>query len=169
MARNHPHKFTRKEDLILLRSIRKDPKHPYKGAGIVAKRLGLEQKSVYDRYRRLTNEEVIWRPWTELEDRLLISVTHSHPDNLQYCFVLVATQLERTPGAVQARYYKIIKPRTEPLLENDHFAIKGDTTMYSSRKNTWRNEDGTLPSRGIVVGEHPIREMFKKLKELLGI
>lgn len=48
------------------------------------------------------------RPWTAYEKSLLVKSTQNHTENLTTCFVSIAEQTGRTPGAVY-QYYNALK------------------------------------------------------------
>lgn len=47
----------------------------------------------------------IQRKWTEAEDEVLYKEVDNHPYNRHQCFLAVAQRLDRSPGAVQTRWY----------------------------------------------------------------
>lgn len=50
--------------------------------------------------------------WTPHEDSVLRSYVEKHPENLHYCFFLASKELNKTPQAVQGRWYHHLKHQT---------------------------------------------------------
>ena len=45
------------------------------------------------------------RIWTSQEDATVVRYVKARPQNLHKCFVMVAEQIDRTPGAVASHWY----------------------------------------------------------------
>lgn len=50
--------------------------------------------------------------WTPYEDSVLRSYVEKHPENLHYCFFLASKELNKTPKAVEMRWYYKLKHQT---------------------------------------------------------
>ena len=50
--------------------------------------------------------------WTPHEDSVLRSYVEKHPENLHYCFFLASKELNKTPKAVEMRWYYKLKHQT---------------------------------------------------------
>lgn len=50
--------------------------------------------------------------WTPHEDSVLRSYVMKHPENLRYCFFLASKELNKTPKAVEMRWYYKLKHQT---------------------------------------------------------
>lgn len=107
--------------------------------------------------------------YTELEDRLIIRITQKHPENLSWCFCQLAKQLGTTEKRVNNRYYGYIKPLLQTEIRDNNFKVVGSNKVNPSIKNQKRDKRGRLPMVGIPVPRKSIKDMFRKLKELLGI
>ena len=45
------------------------------------------------------------RKWTAREDAEIMRVIERNPHNLHKCFILISDRIDRTPGAVENRWY----------------------------------------------------------------
>ena len=48
------------------------------------------------------------RKWTEEEDKRLLRQVRAFPQNLTRCFMIVAEELDRTPGSVANHWYTVV-------------------------------------------------------------
>ena len=55
------------------------------------------------------------RRWTADEDNRLIRHVKARPQNLKYCFMIVAEEIGRTPTAVSAHWYSVTSKKPEVL------------------------------------------------------
>lgn len=55
------------------------------------------------------------RRWTADEDNRLIRHVKARPQNLKYCFMMVAEEIGRTPTAVSAHWYSVTSKKPEVL------------------------------------------------------
>lgn len=53
------------------------------------------------------------RKWTEEEDNLLLRQVRAFPQNLNKCFLMVAQNIDRTPGAVANHWYTVVSKRPD--------------------------------------------------------
>lgn len=110
-----------------------------------------------------------YRKFTEQEDRLIIRTIQKHPENLSWCFCQLAKQLGRTEASVNARYYQHIKPSLQIEIRDNNFKVVGSNKVNPSIKNQKRDKKGKLPMVGIPVPRKSIKDMFRKLLEILKI
>ena len=83
------------------------------------------------RSRTRVNQRRDNRRWTAEEDAVLLRHVKARPQNLHYCFMMVAEQIERTEGAVSARWYT--KVSKDPA--NMCFFTASPHHMSRNRKN----------------------------------
>ena len=110
-----------------------------------------------------------YRRFTEQEDRLIIRTIQKHPENISWCFCQLAKQLGRTEASINARYYQHIKPSLQTEIRDDNFKVAGSNKVNPSIKNQRRDNRGRLPMVGIPVPRKTIKDMFRKLLEVLKI
>lgn len=53
------------------------------------------------------------RKWTEEEDELLLRQVRAFPQNLNRCFLMVAQNIDRSPGAVANHWYSVVSKRPD--------------------------------------------------------
>ena len=70
--------------------------------------------------------KVTKKRWTPYEDKVVRSHVKKHPENLHYCFFMASKELDRSPAAIEVRYYHKLRKET-----------KGGTlfTLFSKFKN----------------------------------
>lgn len=55
------------------------------------------------------------RKWTEEEEKLLLRQVRAFPQNLTKCFLMVAQNVDRTPGAVANHWYTVVSKRPDAV------------------------------------------------------
>lgn len=110
-----------------------------------------------------------YHKYSEQEDKLIIRTIQKHPENLSWCFCQLAKQLERTEASVSCHYYHYIKPTLQTEIRDDNFKVAGSNKVNPSIKNQKRDKRGRLPMVGIPVPRKSIKDMFRKLLEILKI
>ncbi len=55
------------------------------------------------------------RRWTEEEEKLLLRQVRAFPQNLTKCFLMVAQNVDRTPGAVANHWYTVVSKRPDAV------------------------------------------------------
>jgi len=91
------------------------------------------------------------RKWTEAEDDRLYRQVKAFPQNLHKCFLMVAEELGRTPGAVESRWYTYVSRKPQ---------YAGFVTLSAQHKSLNR-KNGT--------GEPSTEGVFNRVLRLLGI
>jgi hypothetical protein len=67
--------------------------------------------------RTRQNQEVRrdMRRWTAEEDARILRHVKARPQNLNFCFTMVAEEIGRTKGAVSNRWYTVVSKKPEAL------------------------------------------------------
>ena len=83
------------------------------------------------------------RKWTSEEDQKLLRYVKARPQNLHYCFAMVADEIGRTEGAVANHWYTVVSKRPESLCfftASPHHVSKNrkNGMGVSSNGNIWR-------------------------------
>lgn len=71
------------------------------------------------------------RKWTEEEDNLLLRQVRAFPQNLSKCFLMVAQNTDRTPGAVANHWYSVVSKRPNVVC----FFTASSKHIAKNRKN----------------------------------
>lgn len=71
------------------------------------------------------------RKWTEEEDNLLLRQVKASPQNLSQCFLMVAQNTDRTPGAVANHWYTVVSKRPDAVC----FFTASSHHVSKNRKN----------------------------------
>lgn len=90
------------------------------------------------------------RKWTEAEESRLLRQVKAFPQNLTRCFLIVAEELDRTPGAVANHWYSSLSKKPESAA----FLMISTHHKYFNRKNG--------------VGEPCTQSLFNRILGLLG-
>lgn len=69
--------------------------------------------------------------WTSHEDSVLIQHVQARPQNLHYCFLMVADILGRSESAVAGRWYTVVSRKPEALC----FVTTSPHHVSKNRKN----------------------------------
>lgn len=67
------------------------------------------------RTRRNQSENRTNRKWTEEENSRLLRHIKARPQNLHYCFMMVAEETGRSAGAVANHWYTVVSKKPEAL------------------------------------------------------
>ena len=81
--------------------------------------------------------------WTPDEDATLLRYIEARPQNLHYCFMMVAEQIGRTPLAVSAHWYSVLSKKPEAMVfftaSKHHIARNRKNGLgVESNGNIWR-------------------------------
>ena len=71
------------------------------------------------------------RRWTREENSLLLRHINAHPQNLHYCFTMVADLIDRTDKAVAAHWYQSLSKEPDVLC----FFTASSQHVTKNRKN----------------------------------
>lgn len=71
------------------------------------------------------------RRWSPQEDERLFRQVRAFPQNLHQCFLIVAEELDRTPGAVEIRWYTKVSKDPRNLC----FFTASPSHVSKNRKN----------------------------------
>lgn len=71
--------------------------------------------------------------WTPHEDSVLRSYVEKHPENLHYCFFLASKELNKTPTAVESRWYSKLKH--QPVHKGVVFMLFSKFRQFINCKN----------------------------------
>ncbi len=81
------------------------------------------------------------RIWTSQEDATVVRYVKARPQNLHKCFVMVAEQIDRTPGAVASHWY------TKLSKDPDNLCFFTASTKHVSKNR--KNGAGVATNRSI--------------------
>lgn len=56
-----------------------------------------------------------YRKWTEEEDERILQQVRTFPQNLSKCFLIVSETIDRSPKAIQARWYNVVSKRPDAI------------------------------------------------------
>jgi hypothetical protein len=80
---------------------------------------------------RNQNERRDNRRWTADEDSRLLRHVKARPQNLHYCFLMVAEEIGRTDKAVAAHWYQVLSKKPEAMC----FFTASPCHISKNRKN----------------------------------
>lgn len=91
--------------------------------------------------KRNSSVRKIVNRWTEAEEQVLIRYVKARPQNLHYCFMMVADHLGRTEGAVANHWYSKVSKR------NDAFCFFTASSKHVSKNR--KNGEGVASNESI--------------------
>lgn len=79
------------------------------------------------------------RRWTGREEDRLLRQVRNYPQNLNWCFTMVADEIGRTPGACANHWYTVLSKREENLC----FFTASSKHVSKNRKNGMGTESNS--------------------------
>lgn len=123
--------WTKTEDDLILSSVESSIYSVNKVCKLLSKR-ELKYRtynSIYRRYFYISKDKKLI-PWTESDIKTLVTAVKKYPGNLSKAFIIAAEKLNRSPIAVENKWYREIRHNSKCFL------LLGNNKAYLNSKNS---------------------------------